>query len=1274
MSATTLIYQDTVRFGSALGTITDRSGLQGTASNEMTFLDSGGLTTSQVALKNVATPSEANDGVNKSYVDSLVVSGVTWKNSARLATDGNELGRFSYNNDDVLTLTTTLTTAIDGLEPANGDRILFKNTSLVTEGGTAADSPGIYVVSNYSLNTSMTLTRTSDAANGDSANGAAVFVYDGDVVGDSPNNNDTSWVVTNDAAINWGGAVTWTQMSAAPALGPLAVNQMFVGDTDGDAKDGGANLTYDYSTRATDPVFGVGVDPAANNATAIFNLGTESALTAVAATMNMGDGTGASTINMEGSGAGTVNMLGTGENAIASSGNFTLSTTGASTLDLTGGSGAITIDGTSSAINVGTATTGAISVGSSAAGALSVNNGGVMTVGADSTSMTIGSVANSTSTTMTGQDVNVGSATTTTTDVDGISIDVGSSVTTSLDLLATGTDGSINITAGVGTTIGGSITSTAGAGSTGGGNNIMSGGAGVSNGTGGGAALVGGAGDGTGDGGVVQLQAGGGGTGDGTGGNLVLQSGTGGGSGDSGHIYITAPPSSGTNGTIVLTSGSVDYTKAAGVMTSDGLMTLGSTSADLTLQTTTSGNVVIDSADVTPGASDLTGTNLNVTGQTVTAAAAEDYAFTTFGGTVAGTTTGLVTSVLFEAPTGGTVTDRYHYGMSGSTSGVLGFSVPDAVADYEIIWPAVAPTTGQVLVIDGVDPKQLNWTTPGGASMLALPDQQLYVGDAGGTAEIGTANLLYDRDVATTSLTLGGIATAVTTMTLGTSTFGATIAGGGTGDVSLTSGGNLVFTDNSVSFTKSGGVMTSGGIMTLQSTAADLTLQAATSGNLVFTDNSVSFTKSGGVMTSDGLMTLTTASGNVTVSTTADAGTLDLSSGTATTATSAGGEVDITAGDGNTTGKGGAIDINAGAGGATGAGGDITIDAGAGGETSGNGGGITLTTGSATDGNGGDYTLLTSSAAGDGNAGGSMYVLTGSGSTGESGVGGTGGVGGVVGYVAGAGGVGGSHTTGPGGVGGEGGAFSLTSGQGGAGGAVTSGTGGAGGVGGSASLIGNTGGNGGNSDSGTGGVGGDGGDTLLQAGAGGAAGTGGSPSAGADGNIVLRFANSTAIGTQGSETANIIDIRDSSDNNSLAHVESDGRFYAPAFQTSSDATLKTDINRLNDPMAKLRSLEGYSYHWNEDFSGYSEELEYGVLAQQVESAGLGHLVRGGQRPGDKTVNYQGFIPLLIEALKESDSQVQNLTLVYGQMLKDMKEEIDFLKNERREARMSRRGL
>jgi hypothetical protein len=80
----------------------------------------------------------------------------------------------------------------------------------------------------------------------------------------------------------------------------------------------------------------------------------------------------------------------------------------------------------------------------------------------------------------------------------------------------------------------------------------------------------------------------------------------------------------------------------------------------------------------------------------------------------------------------------------------------------------------------------------------------------------------------------------------------------------------------------------------------------------------------------------------------------------------------------------------------------------------------------------------------------------------------------------------------------------------------------------------------------------------------------------------------------------------------------------------SDARLKQNIVPLNQSLQILSQLNGYHYTWKQDKT--LPELQTGVLAQEVQAI-FPELVHSDKQ-GTLSVNYTGFIPHLIEAVKE----------------------------------------
>jgi Chaperone of endosialidase len=89
---------------------------------------------------------------------------------------------------------------------------------------------------------------------------------------------------------------------------------------------------------------------------------------------------------------------------------------------------------------------------------------------------------------------------------------------------------------------------------------------------------------------------------------------------------------------------------------------------------------------------------------------------------------------------------------------------------------------------------------------------------------------------------------------------------------------------------------------------------------------------------------------------------------------------------------------------------------------------------------------------------------------------------------------------------------------------------------------------------------------------------------------------------------------------------------------SSDIRLKRDIIELTQPLTKLLQLRGVSYYWQDVRKGTTAQL--GLIAQEVETV-FPELVEQGA-DGMKALNYNGLIPVLLEALKEQQSTIATL--------------------------------
>lgn len=95
---------------------------------------------------------------------------------------------------------------------------------------------------------------------------------------------------------------------------------------------------------------------------------------------------------------------------------------------------------------------------------------------------------------------------------------------------------------------------------------------------------------------------------------------------------------------------------------------------------------------------------------------------------------------------------------------------------------------------------------------------------------------------------------------------------------------------------------------------------------------------------------------------------------------------------------------------------------------------------------------------------------------------------------------------------------------------------------------------------------------------------------------------------------------------------------AKSYSRSSDIRLKDNIEPIADPMTILKNINGYSYLYKEypDTIGH---YEYGVIAQEVKEV-LPELVDSAR--GFMVVDYDQFIPFLIEIVKQQQKEIEQL--------------------------------
>ncbi|MCA9526021.1 MAG: tail fiber domain-containing protein, partial [Myxococcales bacterium] len=92
---------------------------------------------------------------------------------------------------------------------------------------------------------------------------------------------------------------------------------------------------------------------------------------------------------------------------------------------------------------------------------------------------------------------------------------------------------------------------------------------------------------------------------------------------------------------------------------------------------------------------------------------------------------------------------------------------------------------------------------------------------------------------------------------------------------------------------------------------------------------------------------------------------------------------------------------------------------------------------------------------------------------------------------------------------------------------------------------------------------------------------------------------------------------------------------ANGWNVFSDARFKTDVKLIEDPLARLAAINGYTYFWK---SAKNHDREVGVIAQEVEAV-LPEVVTV-DADGFRAVDYGKLSPLLIEALKAQQRMIE----------------------------------
>lgn len=115
-----------------------------------------------------------------------------------------------------------------------------------------------------------------------------------------------------------------------------------------------------------------------------------------------------------------------------------------------------------------------------------------------------------------------------------------------------------------------------------------------------------------------------------------------------------------------------------------------------------------------------------------------------------------------------------------------------------------------------------------------------------------------------------------------------------------------------------------------------------------------------------------------------------------------------------------------------------------------------------------------------------------------------------------------------------------------------------------------------------------------------------------------------------------------------ASVFAGNDYYISRGASVSDIKYKENLVKIDSPMDKIKTLNGYYFNWNEKSTEVFDEVDFnetqiGLIAQEVEKVFpdlVGHEVNNGN--DFKYVKYDKMMPLIISALNELKKEIEEL--------------------------------
>jgi len=119
-------------------------------------------------------------------------------------------------------------------------------------------------------------------------------------------------------------------------------------------------------------------------------------------------------------------------------------------------------------------------------------------------------------------------------------------------------------------------------------------------------------------------------------------------------------------------------------------------------------------------------------------------------------------------------------------------------------------------------------------------------------------------------------------------------------------------------------------------------------------------------------------------------------------------------------------------------------------------------------------------------------------------------------------------------------------------------------------------------------------------------------------------------------------------------LQIDGSLTMVSVATPSDERYKKEIQPLESSLEKVMHLQGVSYEWKKNEvmgAGFKDGRQIGLIAQEVEKV-LPELVMTDEK-GYKALSYDKLAPVLIEAVKEQQKEIESLRATVNELKTQM---------------------